>query len=397
MSRLLPIALVGSTVLVACASAPAPAPGDTTFELRMETSLSPGAEAHHCKFFRVPSSGAPEVFLRGGRHDLSSLAHHYIVFRTTLADPPREGTFDCDEHGAMSSVTTYVTGGQTPHENADFPAAAALPLRAGEVLLLQGHFVNPGARPAPATVDVLLRIAPEAAVERRAGMLRFYQPYIHVPARGRRTSTLSCPIPGDITLLAASAHMHRRGVRYRAFVDRPGEPRASVPFYESETWNHPAFYTGFLRIPRGSTIRYACTYENTGDADAVQGQSALTDEMCMFNAFYYPALPPDAESCVGATEIGGGEASCPSTMSCLATCPLAERPVITSTRADVGPCFQRCMNELCPRASGASLSLLRCLDARCKGPCASTKESCDTCAASSCASEQAACGASVCG
>lgn len=394
-------ALVVLAVVVlasACASSSPESPSQP-FELSLRFSLAGGEEATKCVYARVPGAPGEEVFLRGGLHELSPGAHHYLVYRTTVTEWRDDMTvpFECGEHdGAMRGVTTYVTGGQAARANADFPSAAALPLRGGEILLVQGHFLNASPAATDASVRVVLRLVGPSAVEHRAGLLRYYDPFIFVPPRGKASAQMRCTLERDIVMLSAGAHMHARGVHYEAYIDKPGEPRATTPFFTSDDWLHPSFFLGFERLPAGTSIRFRCDYASDRDEPVVQGLSAARDEMCMFNAFYYPAMEPGEEICADMHEVGNGQASCVDTVACLDRCPLTDRPDFASGSPYVGACWQKCVVDSCPGASAALFPLLTCADAKCRAECAAPGEACRACAAAKCATEQAACVSSTC-
>lgn len=401
ISRALSVpAALAAIVLSGACEAP---PGDTgalvTFSL--EAELAPGQEAHFCRYVRMPD-GPPgaRLFVRGGSHELGDGTHHYLLYRTRISawQDGMDRVVPCEEHEAvMKSATSYVTGGQTPREDADFPAAAALPFHPGEILLLQGHFVNASPRPRPARVKLTLRTTAPSAVEHEAGVLRYYNPFIFVPPRGKATAKMSCTLKKDITLLSAAAHMHAHGVAYRAYVDLPDAPPSTTPFYETADGLHPTFYGGFMALPAGTTIRYECDYENPkGDRPVVQGISAEEDEMCMLSAFYYPAMAPEDEACEDMSGHGTGSASCLDTLACLESCPASERPDFSSGDPRVGACWQRCVTSSCPAVTGALFPELACTAERCAAECAAMGEPCRACVLERCAAELDACARVAC-
>ena len=256
-----PAALAAIVLSGACEGAPGDTGALVTFSL--EAELAPGQEAHFCRYVRMPD-GPPgaRLFVRGGSHELGDGTHHYLLYRTRISawQDGMDRVVPCEEHEAvMKSATSYVTGGQTPREDADFPAAAALPFHPGEILLLQGHFVNASPRPRPARVKLTLRTTAPSAVEHEAGVLRYYNPFIFVPPRGKATAKMSCTLKKDITLLSAAAHMHAHGVAYRAYVDLPDAPPSTTPFYETADGLHPTFYGGFMALPAGTRSATSAT------------------------------------------------------------------------------------------------------------------------------------------
>jgi hypothetical protein len=374
--------------IAACSSAPALDPSaPVVFALR--TTVPAGAEVYRCEFFRMPTTPTPsdEIFVTGGQHDLTMGTHHYLVYRTKLTDigSDQQGVRDCFEHGGvMQYSSSYVTGGQTPHESADFPAGAALPFKSGEVLLVQAHFVNASSVDLAASVTVVLRTSPASAVEQRAGVLRFYDPFLYVPPHGQASATMRCPIPHDITLLSAGPHMHKHGVSYSAWLDPPGEAPSTEPLYTTHDWEHPSYMLGYIHVKAGSHVRYRCDYTNGESDPVVQGLSAERDEMCMFGGFYFPAMDVDDENCAGMDQHGTGTMSCADTSACLEACPQEERPHFETGSAAVGPCWQSCIARSCPNVTAALFPQLSCTDKECAAECATMGEPCRACVRARC-------------
>jgi hypothetical protein len=401
-ARFLPplVALIAGVWAVGCSSTPS-ANGITPVTLSLSTTIEPFGEAYRCRFVRMPiQPDGAETFVVGGQHEMSTGTHHYLVYRTDLAELPLDGdrVTDCNEHGgAMAHARGWVTGGQTPRESSDFPAAAGLPFKSGEVLLLQAHFLNTAAKPLDAKVDVLFRTAGKDKVEHRAGVLQFYNPFIYVAPRATGSAAMRCPIPHDITLLSAGAHMHKDGVGYAAYIDAPGASPTTAPFYTTADWEHPTYWFGFQKIAAGSSIRYRCDYASVKNHAVVQGPSAEEDEMCMFGGFYYPAMSPEEESCTGQDMHGTGTTSCADTTSCLAACPFESRPDIGPGKANVGECWQKCIASSCPNVTTTLFPQLTCTKDKCDAECKDASSTdCASCVQTRCDAEWTACQTLAC-
>jgi hypothetical protein len=368
----------------------------------LSADVAPSEETHVCQLVRMPTApaGDTEIFVSGGDYTTTPGTHHFLLFRTAPIDPPLPigQPLDCFEgQGVMRFERGFVTGGQQRGESADFPAGAALAFKGGDVLLFQGHFLNAGAAPVTAKIHVELRTTPASAVQHRVGTFRFYDPYIFVPGRGAGTARMRCPVKHDVTIVSAGSHMHRRGVGYRASLDLPGAAPAAAPFFTTTDWEHPPYFHGPLAAPAGSFIRFACDYASTDPADVVQGLSAETNEMCMFSAFYYPEGAADEDECYDGDEHGGGDRNCAQTLSCIQTCPRSEAPVFGDGKADVGPCFQKCIVDSCPNVTGKLIPELLCAQAKCPSECATYGAACSKCVLDNCPNELDTCQALACG
>ncbi len=369
-----------------------------TISFDMQFPVAAGAEVHICQFVRMPQTG-DEIFVSGGDYDTSTGTHHFLVFRTApdMPEQPLGEPVDCYEgDGVMQYERGFVTGGQLEHESEDFPLGLGLPFESGAVLLMQMHVVNASAAEIDASVHLDLRTIVKERVRERVGTFRFYDPFIYVPAGAGSTAAMRCPISHDVTLLSGGAHMHARGVDYRAYADLAGAPPAVEPFYTTTDWQHPPYWIGAMELPAGSNIRFECDYENASDVPIVQGLSALDDEMCMFSGFYFPALEDDDEDCVEMDQHGTGDRSCAQTTSCIQVCDPSEVPHFTEGRADVGPCFQQCIVDSCPNVTGALFPQLLCSADHCADECVEYGATCSACVFDHCKAELDICQALAC-
>lgn len=396
-ARTFVLGLSFALALSGCGEATSFSPGDP-IGLEVHLALAPGVESYRCKFMRLPEAGG-EIFVSGGSHHYSAGVHHYLLFRTSVAEIPAglDGEVDCYADSAvMKYARGYVSGGQSPDVSADFPPGVAYPFESGELLLVQIHAQNTGAATLQADLSIEMRTTKAETVQQRAGTLRFYNPYIHVPARASATATMRCPISQPITILSAAPHMHKRGVDFQVAVDPAGE-RAASPFYRSTDWEQPDTFFGPLAVPAASHIRFRCGYANPGDTPFIQGLSADANEMCMWSAIYYPALPEAEEACLGQDQHGSGTASCAATTSCLERCPVASRPKFAEGSPESGECWQACITASCPNVTGALFPQLTCTDRLCKLECAQSGTACTSCVVARCAAEVDVCQRQACG
>ena len=359
--------------------------------------MAPLEERYICELVQMPQS-AGEILVSGGRYTTTPGTHHFLLFRTANVDPslPFGEPIDCFEgQGVMRFERGFVTGGQLREEDADFPEGAALAFASNEVLLFQAHVLNPGSVALDARTRVEMRTA--ASTRWRVGTFRFYDPFIFVPAHETATARMRCPIGRDATILGAGSHMHRRGTAFRAYLDLPGARPSTTPFFTTNDWQHPPYFHGPLAAPSGAHVRFECDYRSDEATDIVQGLSADANEMCMFSAFYYPAADPAEDTCTGMDDAGSADRSCAETLSCLELCPVSEKPRFGEGRADVGPCWQRCIAASCPNAASALFPELACVDRECPEECGTYGAKCTSCALARCKREIDACQALACG
>lgn len=387
-------------LLTACGGEPSspapPSPPPIVFD--MEINVPAGAEVHTCQFVQMPDDG-DEIFVTGGEYDTTAGTHHFLMFRTAPDMPPQplNQPVDCYEgDGAMQYERGYVTGGQLEHEAAEFPLGLGLPFEPGAILLMQSHVVNASAEPVDAHVHVELNTVDGAYIQHRVGTFRFYNPFIYVPAGDSATASMRCHIHQPVKLISGGAHMHARGVDYRAYIDHAGSPSAADPFYTTTDWQHPPNFLGIVDLEAGSTIRFQCDYQNSSDGPVVQGLSALDNEMCMFSGFYYPAQDEDEEDCVSMDMHGTGDRSCAQTNSCISLCDPSEEPRFDEGTAEVGACFQKCIVDSCPNVTEALFPQLTCTAENCSDECVAYGAVCTACVAKHCKPQLDACQALAC-
>ncbi len=375
---------------------------EEVLELSLAARVPGGTEVHRCQLIQMPAG--EETFVVAASHRYSPGSHHMLLFATDLTEitPDLAGVRDCYEDGTglMSHVRGVVYGSQEQTGELVFPEGVGLPLAPGAVLMLQAHYLNAGTEELEAEVRVTLREGAAGEVRQRAGVLFYYDPFIHVPPRSTATANMSCTVPSAVTLLTATSHMHQRGTGYAAFLDAPGG-RATEPFYTTDAWDHPGALAAPLAVPAGATIRFSCDYTNPEDRAFYQGQSAANDEMCMFVGIYYPAMTRLEEWCgLGPHDFGAGTASCTDTLDCVRACPPGSAPgglevFYESGVADVHPCWQACLAGSCPNAWAPTMGMLRCIQTTCAEACAGGS-GCEACVAGSCLTEYLACSQSGC-
>lgn len=303
----------------------------------MTTTIEAGKEAEHCKFVKAPPEG---LLINHDKVRFTEGSHHFLLYLTPYTDIPTKNergeevdtskVFDCSE-GATNGwrVTNLVGGSQnaTGESIVDFPPDVAMTVPGNSVLLMNAHYVNPGAEALEPEVRINLYTIPEAQKKHEGGLLFWFDIFIRAMAQGTGRAEMRCNLPDDITITNAQSHMHRRGVGYAAELTDPMGVKSTV--YESDDWEGVKVqeFSPGLSVKGGSSIRFHCDYQNSGPANVYQGPRS-TDEMCMFIASYYPATPmtslcssdpanPQGSNYMGAEWYGQGTKSCAETLGCV--------------------------------------------------------------------------------
>jgi hypothetical protein len=266
------------TLLFAC-TPPLP-PGisdekiDATLTLASFT-VAPGEERYVCQNFANPF-GVEASIARFDSH-MTTGAHHLIVFFHAGGDGALE---TCS--GNEFAAGPY--GSQRLDDSMSYPSGVAASLPAGTGLRVQAHFLNAGLETLTPSVSLKMTRA-GAGLTEPAAVLFMSNVDIQVPAGALgATAQKTCKLPWDVKLLQSSGHMHRHGT---SFVATGG----GNTLFSSTAWSDvPAQrFDPPLSLGAGTDVTFTCTSDNPGPAPLVYGESAQTNEMCIFSAQFYPA------------------------------------------------------------------------------------------------------------
>jgi hypothetical protein len=391
----------------------APAEGEGV-QYSMKVTIQAGTEFEKCKFIQV---GAKDLWVNSAESLYTDGSHHMLVYQTTWDSIPTQdaggnailtetadGIFDCTDGVGDLNVSSVIAGAQDPIASTyDFPDGVAIKIAAGSVIILNTHYLNASTKDLEADVYVNLYTIPEAQVKTRAGVLFFYNPFIHAPAGEKFSAERVCPIYKDIKILNAQSHMHARGVGYEAFqLNADLTPKSATPIYTETSWADPVvkvFPNGGLPVAAGEHVKWRCDYHNTGKEDVYQGGSAK-DEMCMFVAPYYPyhvqteyCMQPDAPEDPDASYwFAGGWSVGKGTLSC------TESVTQISEQTGFSDEFQEAVTHVCEDHSLALRDATNCmfeqLASTCGTECANLgSQECRGCVESACANQFLACAA----
>jgi hypothetical protein len=159
--------------------------------------------------------------------------------------------------------------------------AAFVPANQG--LRLASHYLNATQNDIMATVQLIMRRAAPGTVTNRAGIFFFNNVQILIPPGGPTTLSKTCTAPQDMTLLYSTGHMHQHATNLTALLNNQN-------IYETNMWDSSPFqkYAPPVQVKKGDTFTFSCTWQNNTGVPLTFGESALTNEMCIFDGQYYP-------------------------------------------------------------------------------------------------------------
>jgi len=68
--------------------------------------------------------------------------------------------------------------------------------------------------------------------------------------------------------------------------------------YQTTNWDDPPLEAKSIDLAAGDQIQWSCTYNNDTGGILTFGESAATNEMCIFTGQYYPA-PDTGDPMIG--------------------------------------------------------------------------------------------------
>jgi hypothetical protein len=248
--------------------------------------IPPGGETFRCQNFENPYGRdvavvSSQAFMTVGSH------HMFLFLEPTSAAGP---LVEC----SGLSFGTYVHLAQKSESRIDYPPGVGRIVPGGSGFQLMVHYLNSSSDPIHAVVAATLHATDPANVSIHASQIFANTLGIDIPPHKKTSIHHSCAVPNDVSLFTAVSHMHSHGVHY---VARSSDGQL---LYETKDWAEPEPWT--FTPPRllkaGSTIDVTCDYDNQTDQDLSFGESAATNEMCIFVGGYYPAADGESITCL---------------------------------------------------------------------------------------------------
>ncbi|MDB4965136.1 MAG: hypothetical protein JWN44_825 [Myxococcales bacterium] len=255
--------------------------GDGSYTIPMTFTVAPGEERYECRDFANPFGGAEAAIARFESH-LSPGAHHLLLFYKPGA---RDGA---PERCSGTELAAGPYGSQRSDDALAYPSGVGAVVPSTSGFRVQAHYLNASTAPLTATVQLRMIVAPPASVRDHAAVLFFTNTNLDIPAGATgAVATKSCTLPFDVNLIQATGHMHRHGVAF--FASASASP--SETLFDSHAWQDvaPALFEPPVHLAAGTSITFSCTYDNPGPTALGYGDSAQSNEMCIFTAQFYPA------------------------------------------------------------------------------------------------------------
>jgi hypothetical protein len=268
----------------------APADG-TGFQISStQFDLEPGQELFNCFHVSTPND---KVFPVGmWEAQMSAGSHHFILYRSPQdAQASETGSLTqggCTQ-GFGGNSWLYTQG--SPRSHLQFPEGVAMELQPHEKIDFDMHYINTGTDVIHAKITLNVNQVKSEKYQKADAQISF-NTGIAIPPHGEQTVQGDCqPVMGANYFLVQT-HTHKHATM--ATVSRtlangmPGET-----FVTTTNWDTPDVkvwqQAPFLTFQPGEKMHYSCSYKNDSANLVTVGTSADTNEMCMAEAYFYPA------------------------------------------------------------------------------------------------------------
>jgi hypothetical protein len=283
-------------VVLGDASAPNSELG-TPITLTMDSFTVPANdEVYMCQQFGNPFGKDIDLVKMVG--SMSAGSHHFFVFNMTPSTG-RSTTAPlapCLDKGLEFHPFPFLS--QQPEWTVQYGPGMGYPLVGQNGLMMNVHYLNTSSMPVTPKVTITIYPAKPGTVTTHVGTIFLNNQTIYVPAGTPQTKELAVsnsnvPISDEnYTIFTHWSHMHQYSTDFTASTG------GSV-FYEEKQWSEPPLITagtGTNQSPllpkqmnSGATITWTCMYYNPTSQAMTFGDSAVTNDMCIYLGQYFPA------------------------------------------------------------------------------------------------------------
>jgi hypothetical protein len=265
-----------------------------------EYTIPAGVERQMCW---ATTYDGEDVGITAQRNYQSVTGHHVTVFGTsaTERDLPDGQTWDCTTTASldMTSMEPIIIGGGIEIDEEGvlnefvLPEGMAAPLREGQRLILQSHYLNVRDQ------DVIVQDQAQLDIVDEASVTTWTSPFVNTvtefsipPNTESHTLTFDCEWEESYNLLYIGGHLHEWGL---SFQTERTIGAVTDTIYEVSEWDpvfrdspmYESFEAGEFTVSAGDVFTTHCTWFND-TAEAIE----FPQEMCVTFGMAYPANVP---------------------------------------------------------------------------------------------------------
>jgi hypothetical protein len=276
-------------------------------------TVAAGQETTQCVTVKLPSTMDSDYVAI--QSHLATGSHHLIVYESNATTEDTTPSTCTSFSGVLGGLTPIYIA-QTLESTLTMPTGVAYHFSAGQMFQIEAHYLNATPNSLTAMGQVTFVPAPSGGSFQAADImfcgsvrqLGGLKAIVNGCAAGaglppNAQTTLN---PGfyaggngvDLTKLKVfgfTGHEHHYGTDVKIWKATSAAPNTTPPLYESTSWNNaPLKVFGdseLVSFNAGEGLEWQCSYNTAGATGNVCfGESAATNEMCFFWAYYFPSV-----------------------------------------------------------------------------------------------------------
>jgi hypothetical protein len=268
---------------------PPVAEGYTRFLGPIIHGVTPGSDVTWCQYVSAPFDHDVDVLDTGGGE--SKYGHHIIAYATTKVMPVGTSR-ECLDADGLSLGYLGGAGGEGVTGVGKLPDGIVFRLRAGQLIMLNAHFINPSSE----TVDVQgyidLKLAEPSPDRTPAGLFTNVGTTFNIPSSEHATHDAYCTVQKDLSIFLFGNHMHQWGSSIYTEVKRAGTDTVEN-IRRDDIWKKEYQFAPeityfqkdqFLQLHPGDVVHTHCEWDNS-ETHSLNFPS----EMCVGFSYYAPA------------------------------------------------------------------------------------------------------------
>jgi hypothetical protein len=273
-------------------------------------TVPPGVENTQCIIVNLNN---PTPIHVGQIHDLLGQASHHMILYKIAPAPDQPTPFDCQpfQDTLNPSQGNPLVISQKPDDLITLPQNVAFTLDANQTMRLEMHYINanPSQSATLVTTSTLTTI-PDSQYKYDASFFFIGDPNINIPPMSKYSTGqvyFQLPTQYDTSnIFAITGHEHHLGTEVQVWSASSSSDPGSL-IYTSTSWSDPPTtqFSPPLRVPTNGGFKFQCDWYNNTTSTVTFGESAQSNEMCFFWAYYWPSQ--GAQVCVA---LGGGVSKC---------------------------------------------------------------------------------------
>jgi hypothetical protein len=272
--------------------------------------LLPGKEIVKCAVVKLPTTVDTDVV--NIKTTLLPGSHHLIVYRTdATAEKP---SYDCTSFAGVFGGDAPVFIAESAASEMQLPSEAAYRFTAGQLVLLEAHYINttqstisakgtvtftPGKSGTYQAADIMmcgsyLALQCGSGGGIPSGQADYALPVGFYNGNGVGIGGSSKVDLTKLKFFAFTSHEHHRGSDVKIWKSTSTNVSSATQLYDNTSWDNPPLTVlpdnQLLTFAAGEGFAWQCHYDTSADTQKVCFGESANDEMCFLWAYYYPSV-----------------------------------------------------------------------------------------------------------